>query len=76
MAPAFNAEYNQLLRIERELGPQARYGGRSAVKAPNDYEDYVTEGWDGESRVLTAGVCRGRQAESDRSETDCAGVAA
>jgi enolase len=26
------AKYNQLLRIEQELGPQARYGGRSAVK--------------------------------------------
>ncbi len=27
------AKYNQLLRIEQELGNQARYGGRSAVKA-------------------------------------------
>jgi enolase len=27
------AKYNQLLRIEQELGPQARYGGRAAVKA-------------------------------------------
>ena len=26
------AKYNQLLRIEHELGPQARYGGRAAVK--------------------------------------------
>jgi enolase len=26
------AKYNQLLRIEQELGPQARYGGRTAVK--------------------------------------------
>jgi enolase len=26
------AKYNQLLRIEQELGPQARYGGRAAVK--------------------------------------------
>jgi enolase len=25
------AKYNQLLRIEQELGPQARYGGRGAV---------------------------------------------
>jgi enolase len=25
------AKYNQLLRIEQELGPQARYGGRAAV---------------------------------------------
>jgi enolase len=25
------AKYNQLLRIEEELGPQARYGGRAAV---------------------------------------------
>ena len=27
------AKYNQLLRIEEELGPQARYGGRSAIRA-------------------------------------------
>ncbi len=27
------AKYNQLLRIEQELGPQARYGGRAAIKA-------------------------------------------
>jgi enolase len=27
------AKYNQLLRIEEELGPQAKYGGRAAVKA-------------------------------------------
>ena len=27
------AKYNQLLRIEEELGEQARYGGRGAVKA-------------------------------------------
>jgi enolase len=27
------AKYNQLLRIEQELGPQARYGGRRALKA-------------------------------------------
>jgi enolase len=27
------AKYNQLLRIEEELGPQARYAGRSALKA-------------------------------------------
>src|SRR4051812_20154878 len=27
------AKYNQLIRIEQELGPQARYAGRSAVKA-------------------------------------------
>ena len=26
------AKYNQLLRIEEELGPNARYGGRAAVK--------------------------------------------
>ena len=26
------AKYNQLLRIEQELGPQARYGGRAVVK--------------------------------------------
>jgi enolase len=26
------AKYNQLLRIEEELGPQAKYGGRAAVK--------------------------------------------
>jgi enolase len=26
------AKYNQLLRIEQNLGPQARYGGRAAVK--------------------------------------------
>jgi enolase len=26
------AKYNQLLRIEQELGPQARYGGRSVLK--------------------------------------------
>jgi enolase len=26
------AKYNQLLRIEQELGPQARYGGRATVK--------------------------------------------
>jgi len=26
------AKYNQLLRIEQELGPQARWGGRAAVK--------------------------------------------
>jgi enolase len=25
------AKYNQLLRIEQELGPQARYGGKSAL---------------------------------------------
>ena len=27
------AKYNQLLRIEEELGPQAKYGGRGAVRA-------------------------------------------
>jgi len=27
------AKYNQLLRIEEELGPQAKYAGRSALKA-------------------------------------------
>ena len=27
------AKYNQLLRIEEQLGPQARYAGRSALKA-------------------------------------------
>jgi enolase len=27
------AKYNQLLRIEQELGPQAQYGGRAALKA-------------------------------------------
>jgi enolase len=27
------AKYNQLLRIEQELGAQARYPGRSALKA-------------------------------------------
>jgi enolase len=27
------AKYNQLLRIEEELGPQARFAGRSAIKA-------------------------------------------
>jgi enolase len=27
------AKYNQLLRIEEELGPQARYGGRGVLKA-------------------------------------------
>jgi enolase len=27
------AKYNQLLRIERELGPQARYPGRAALRA-------------------------------------------
>jgi enolase len=27
------AKYNQLLRIEQELGPQARYAGRTALKA-------------------------------------------
>jgi enolase len=27
------AKYNQLLRIEEELGPQARYAGRTALKA-------------------------------------------
>jgi enolase len=27
------AKYNQLLRIEQDLGPQARYGGRTAIKA-------------------------------------------
>lgn len=27
------AKYNQLIRIEEELGPQARYGGRAALKA-------------------------------------------
>ena len=27
------AKYNQLLRIEQELGPQARYAGRAAFKA-------------------------------------------
>jgi enolase len=26
------AKYNQLLRIEQELGPQARFGGRQALK--------------------------------------------
>jgi enolase len=29
------AKYNQLLRIEEELGAQARYGGRTALKAPD-----------------------------------------
>jgi enolase len=28
------AKYNQLLRIEEELGPQARYAGRAALKGP------------------------------------------
>jgi enolase len=28
------AKYNQLIRIEEELGDQARYAGRTAVKAP------------------------------------------
>jgi enolase len=28
-----NAKYNQLLRIEEELGKEARYGGRAALKA-------------------------------------------
>ncbi len=28
------AKYNQLLRIEAELGPQAVYAGRAAIKAP------------------------------------------
>ena len=27
------AKYNQLLRIEEELGPQAKYAGRAAIKA-------------------------------------------
>ena len=27
------AKYNQLIRIEEELGPQARYAGRGALKA-------------------------------------------
>ncbi|MFL5040330.1 MAG: phosphopyruvate hydratase, partial [Xanthobacteraceae bacterium] len=27
------AKYNQLLRIEEELGPQAAYAGRAALKA-------------------------------------------
>src|SRR3954464_2089968 len=27
------AKYNQLIRIEQELGPQARYAGRAAIKA-------------------------------------------
>ena len=27
------AKYNQLIRIEEELGAQARYAGRAAVKA-------------------------------------------
>jgi hypothetical protein len=27
------AKYNQLLRIEQDLGPQARYGGRTAIKS-------------------------------------------
>ena len=27
------AKYNQLIRIEEELGPQARYAGRAALKA-------------------------------------------
>ncbi len=27
------AKYNQLLRIEQELGPQAKYGGKAALKA-------------------------------------------
>ena len=28
-----NAKYNQLLRIEQELGDTARYAGRSSIKA-------------------------------------------
>jgi enolase len=28
------AKYNQLLRIEEELGPQAKYAGRAAVRGP------------------------------------------
>ena len=28
------AKYNQLLRIEQELGAQARYAGRAVLKAP------------------------------------------
>jgi enolase len=27
------AKYNQLLRIEQELGPQAKYLGKAAIKA-------------------------------------------
>ena len=27
------AKYNQLLRIEQELGPQAKYAGKAALKA-------------------------------------------
>jgi enolase len=27
------AKYNQLLRIEEELGPQAKYAGRSTLKS-------------------------------------------
>jgi enolase len=27
------AKYNQLIRIEEELGDQARYAGREAIKA-------------------------------------------
>ena len=27
------AKYNQLLRIEEELGPQAKYAGRAVVRA-------------------------------------------
>jgi enolase len=27
------AKYNQLLRIEEELGPQARYAGRGALRS-------------------------------------------
>jgi len=27
------AKYNQLIRIEEELGPQAKYAGREALKA-------------------------------------------
>ena len=30
------AKYNQLIRIEEELGPQARYAGRGALKALAD----------------------------------------
>ena len=28
-----NAKYNQLIRIEEDLGPAARYAGRAAVRA-------------------------------------------
>ena len=74
------AKYNQLIRIEEELGPQARYAGRGALKAlrviasPLDRRDRVR----GEARHVRrrrrchpapGRRCRGDSASPSRGRT-------